>query len=280
MANSAGFLETLQSLFTRGSGFPLTDWQKNLLINYITKSPHLGYSPGMAGGKWDKVLKGIFEHPTVEKRGIQEPSTPPKELMDLYNLGFGRATLKDPRNGPVATTGLDPSLMLKNILADRTYAGDQPEGMTLPQLGTLKSQASPLLPQTLGQLQDYAFHTLVGDPVSFRMGESTPRWGTATSPFGDWDKSQKQLAQTMLGFHEKKEQKEFIKQKRAKLRESDVGFSAGTLGTWMKKLIKGATQGAVPGIGDILGWEDFDWEEWLRQHGGGLSYSPSFFGGY
>lgn len=259
----------------------INEWQKQMLLNYIMGSPHLGSSEGI-----DKIIKSLFTLRPAGGPDQPDPwvNVPPERVMDYYKMGFGTEQ-KDYRGRVTSSTGADPYDMLRAILADWTYAGTSEEGGKLPPgEGTFK------------QLEDKLFHQTVGAPLYHRWGQDLGEFGRSSMPWEDWTKGQKGMAQGILGFYKQKEAERSARYARSEAQRK-AQDSGGFLGNLFKTGIKTAASaglGGLGGIGGILGslgasgglgqpfnWEDFDWEEWLRQYGGGggMDYNPGFFGG-
>lgn len=257
-------------------GEPMYDWQKDMLIKYITQSPHaglrtMGRNSPRPGAKILMDLVGKKEDPGhLERIGFDPTTPPPPEVLELYKLGFGKTISKTPWGSPTHTSGFDPSEMLNVIFSPTKY---QPRAN---ELGGFSQHGDTFEDLTRGLYQKHLLKPLQGlFPGSYQLPEM--------------DFSPKQMGWTqdvydaMRGEQRKSQ---FYSDKYAAQKERGDGL----LGGLVKKAVPIAFQHimGMPPMGDMgvagtqagggglpsasMYWDDEEWKRWMEEMGYGGYY--------
>lgn len=189
-------------------GNPLYEWQKELLVDYITKSPHanlktMGYTapemlrgkggdvphhyPGLGAGIMQKLLMAPTQPPRLVDGGI------PPDVSQLYNLGFGTVEGKLPSGLPSRTTGFDPVDMLGVIFGGPIEARQTHGPGTRP-------VAEQITGEGWDELRSRLFYNQVLEPLYGAWGVGGDgKWrGMGQFAWSDFTEQQRQLASKML----------------------------------------------------------------------------------
>jgi len=286
---------------------------------------NIGKGEASAGAVQNRMLRNLFEKPTrgeeVRRGGGVEPGVAMPDWLKTFLPRMAGKQWYGRRGDLRGTTVPDPKMMISAIL-EAGKPGHAQQWMGGRHGGIAEEMEQDLFGEVVGK--PLTGH-LYGEPSTQKTGMAVARSRFGVhDPWKDWTESQKRVAPSIYDALWKRAQqdrhrwelsaKERNRASRPGLSSSDLYNSFANLaGTAMKMTIPAA----MPGLGQLIGGGYFtgpggmgqkynpqawaaeqpggggmppfgtpEYEEWLRQYGGGMQYSPNWgwgsynWGGY